>query len=287
MPDLFDAFPLDANEQGDVDHDGVGDLADNCRSTPNRSQADLDLDSLGDACDPDLDGDGWRNAADLFPANPNEHADTDGDGAGDRADNCFDVPNPDQHDADGDGAGDLCDETPYGLLARPAAKAAGVPATALLDLKPALPGDRDGDGVPDRLDAFPDDENELVDSDGDGVGDARDACPTTAAAACKPAPGRPAVTRAQVVASSRGEVKVAFRLKRPALLRFVITHKWCGGPGCFSTVASRTVAAAAGANKLVVRDISAALKPGRYRLEIWAGQRLLKRTRLDVRAHKP
>jgi transcriptional regulator with XRE-family HTH domain len=232
MPDLFDAFPLDAAEQGDVDHDGVGDLVDNCRTTANRSQADLDLDSLGDECDPDIDGDGWRNSADLFPADPNEHADTDGDGAGDRGDDCPEIPNPDQHDADGDGRGDLCDDSPNGLLGRPAAKGAG-PATAV-GLRPALRGDRDSDGVPDGLDAFPDDRTELVDSDGDGKGDAKDPCPTSAAATCRPAPGKPAVTRTKVAASSRGEVRVTFRLKRPALLRFVITHKWCGGPGCFS-----------------------------------------------------
>lgn len=35
--------------------------------------------------------------------------------------------------------------------------------------------DADGDGVPDRLDAFPNDPNESVDSDGDGVGDNADA----------------------------------------------------------------------------------------------------------------
>ncbi len=37
--------------------------------------------------------------------------------------------------------------------------------------------DRDGDGVVDELDAFPDDETEWADTDGDGVGDNSDACP--------------------------------------------------------------------------------------------------------------
>jgi hypothetical protein len=39
------------------------------------------------------------------------------------------------------------------------------------------PGDRDGDGVLDALDAFPDDPTEWADTDGDGVGDNADDCP--------------------------------------------------------------------------------------------------------------
>ena len=39
------------------------------------------------------------------------------------------------------------------------------------------PADRDGDGVPDDQDAFPDDPNESRDTDGDGVGDNADAFP--------------------------------------------------------------------------------------------------------------
>jgi hypothetical protein len=41
----------------------------------------------------------------------------------------------------------------------------------------ALPGDRDGDGVPDDVDVFPDDGGEWEDTDGDGVGDNGDAFP--------------------------------------------------------------------------------------------------------------
>ncbi len=39
--------------------------------------------------------------------------------------------------------------------------------------------DRDGDGVGDNADAFPDDGRESADSDGDGVGDIGDQCPET------------------------------------------------------------------------------------------------------------
>jgi hypothetical protein len=48
--------------------------------------------------------------------------------------------------------------------------------SVLLDLKNSGP-DRDGDGVPDAFDAFPDDPTETADSDGDGVGDNADVFP--------------------------------------------------------------------------------------------------------------
>jgi hypothetical protein len=47
----------------DQDQDGVEDLADNCATVPNVSQADLDRDTFGDACDADPDGDGYLEAA--------------------------------------------------------------------------------------------------------------------------------------------------------------------------------------------------------------------------------
>jgi len=42
----------------DADGDGVADALDDCPAWPNRDQHDLDGDGLGDACDPDMDGDG-------------------------------------------------------------------------------------------------------------------------------------------------------------------------------------------------------------------------------------
>ena len=40
--------------------------------------------------------------------------------------------------------------------------------------------DKDGDGVPDDDDAFPEDPDESVDTDGDGVGDNADLAPSVA-----------------------------------------------------------------------------------------------------------
>jgi len=77
----------------DQDQDGVPDPMDACPQVPDPLQHDLDRDGLGDACDPDLDGDGVPQL----------------DALGRLADNCPTVPNADQADADSDGLGDFCD----------------------------------------------------------------------------------------------------------------------------------------------------------------------------------
>src|SRR5690242_7187374 len=95
----------------DTDSDGVADASDNCASVANGSQADLDGDNVGDACDGDIDGDGWIKASDVFPRDASEHTDADHDGVGDNADtdddndtiadvtdNCPGVPNASQAD---------------------------------------------------------------------------------------------------------------------------------------------------------------------------------------------
>ena len=60
--------------EDDGDGDGAADAADNCPAVANGGQADLDHDRAGDACDPDIDGDGTLNAADAFPNDPTRSA---------------------------------------------------------------------------------------------------------------------------------------------------------------------------------------------------------------------
>ena len=67
--------------------------------------------------------------------------DSDGDGIHDGIDNCPTIANPNQADLDQDGQGDVCDS------------------------------DRDGDGVPNGSDVYPDDARYQTDSDGDGIAD--------------------------------------------------------------------------------------------------------------------
>jgi endonuclease/exonuclease/phosphatase family metal-dependent hydrolase len=75
----------------DRDADSLLDDEDNCPSSPNPTQADVDGDGLGDDCDPDIDGDGIPNAIDNCPYSFNpEQEDSDGDGDGDACDDDFD-----------------------------------------------------------------------------------------------------------------------------------------------------------------------------------------------------
>ncbi len=122
------------------------------------STNDLDVDTIPDDQDLDIDGDGVPNVEDDFPRDPTESNDSDQDGVGDNADpdddndgvedyldNCQFVPNVDQKDANFDGEGDACDSD-----------------------------DTDGDDVPDNVDAFPLDPSETSDNDNDGLGDNAD-----------------------------------------------------------------------------------------------------------------
>ena len=76
VDNTLDAFPNDSTETSDSDFDNVGDNADNCVNDANADQANLDGDTLGDACDPDKDGDGVANVVELrFGGNETDNTD--------------------------------------------------------------------------------------------------------------------------------------------------------------------------------------------------------------------
>ncbi len=54
----------------DTDGDSILDNEDNCPTVPNSDQNNLDGDLMGDACDPDIDGDGVANGSDLCAGTP-------------------------------------------------------------------------------------------------------------------------------------------------------------------------------------------------------------------------
>jgi hypothetical protein len=98
----------------DADGDGYNHDTDNCPLVSNSTQANLDGDGMGDACDNDIDGDGLTNAQEATygtnPANP----DTDGDGLSDGAEVNTYSTNPLIADTDGDGLTDGAEINTYG-----------------------------------------------------------------------------------------------------------------------------------------------------------------------------
>lgn len=70
----------------DRDADDILDQSDNCPSTMNGDQKDINRNGIGDACE-DFDGDGTMNTTDNCPERPNRaQQDSDSDGIGDQCD---------------------------------------------------------------------------------------------------------------------------------------------------------------------------------------------------------
>jgi hypothetical protein len=153
-------YTLDISSQDDRDSDGALDSEDNCVGTANTTatatgiqrgsdgsptQADLDADGRGDACDTDDDGDGVSDADEGIAGSDPQKADTDDDTVRDGGDNCVLAANTDQLNTDGDAQGNACD------------------------------GDDDGDANLDGADNCPLVANaSQTDGDGDGIGAACD-----------------------------------------------------------------------------------------------------------------
>jgi hypothetical protein len=98
----------------DADADGHNHDTDNCPLAYNPTQADIDGDGTGDACDGDIDGDGLTNAQENVLGTDPQNPDTDGDGLMDGEEVNTYTTNPLLADTDGDGLSDGDEVKVYG-----------------------------------------------------------------------------------------------------------------------------------------------------------------------------
>ncbi|MDO8518921.1 MAG: thrombospondin type 3 repeat-containing protein [Deltaproteobacteria bacterium] len=115
--DSEDAFARNPAESKDVDGDGAGDNADNCKTVANASQSNVDTDATGDACDTDDDNDGLADTLEASIGSSPTDSDSDDDGLTDwfggsllaGQDPCLLTATGDHTSADADNFGAACD----------------------------------------------------------------------------------------------------------------------------------------------------------------------------------
>jgi gliding motility-associated-like protein len=151
------------SEDPDIDGDGILNEVDVDINGDgiNDNGTDSNGDGINDANDPDIDGDGYSNTNDAFPLDASEWVDTDGDGIGNNSDT--DDDNDKQLDVDEIACGsDPLDDTSLSL------------DTDGDHIPNCVDTDDDGDTVLDTEDAFPLIPEEWLDTDNDGIGNNTD-----------------------------------------------------------------------------------------------------------------
>ncbi len=189
----YDAFPTDSSEWADNDGDGIGDNSDDdddtCDYADGTDLGDTDNDNttanetatcgtftgLGSGAYDFYPGDGVNDSVDLFPFNPAETADNDGDGFGNNMD--YDDDNDgigDGLDEDMDGDGWSNDDEDTNCVGDGGDSTSNLTMPSDLDsdsICDALDDDIDGDGTDNVNDAFAEDPCADTDTDGDGMPD--------------------------------------------------------------------------------------------------------------------
>ena len=206
--DSNDTFPLDATEWYDTDNDGTGNNADTDDDNDSYSDnndsfpldatewIDTDLDGIGNNADTDDDNDGYLDSNDTFPLDVTEWVDYDGDAIGDNADtdddndtyldseDAFPFDVTEWIDTDEDGTGNNADtdddndgqsdENEVSCGSDPLDNSSFSPDMDSDTIPDCVDEDKDGDGVLNEEDTFPENGNEWEDTDQDGVGNNQD-----------------------------------------------------------------------------------------------------------------
>lgn len=172
----FDPDSTDPDDDADGYNDTVevaeGSEPLNFTSTPVDTDGDFDPDST----DPDDDNDGYDDGNDTFPLDKDEWLDNDDDGIGDNADTDDDNDGLDDivEDANGNGTVDEGETDPLDPDTDNDGYCDGPINVTIDEVQICEVEDRDGDGIADDFDAFPDDITEWEDTDGDEIGNNAD-----------------------------------------------------------------------------------------------------------------